>query len=550
MLQYLSIRNFALIEKTEIHFSKGFSVITGETGAGKSILLGALGHVLGKRADLSSLKDKEEKCVIEAHFDISGYGLRPFFDGRDLDYEEVTILRREILPSGKSRAFVNDSPVTLPDLQDLGSFLIDIHSQQQTRVLSEEEFQLEVLDALSGNRLLLDAFAEQLKQLRSDKKEKLRLEEILKHNVRDADYNTYLLKELQEANLSDGQQEELEATLGGLSNAEAIKEAFGKASDSIYNEEIGIRKQLRDIRSSLQKIVAFHPDYAKLLERITESEIEIGDIARDMDQLSGKISDDPKALERVEEQLRVIYDLQRKHHVGTVAELLDIRQKLETEVSSGEELQEAISKLESLIASAEKEMEEKASVIRAKRSAAIPSLKEKLEASLSQLGMPYARFDIELTESATFRNNGKDDIRFLFSANKGSAPGLLAKTASGGEMSRIMLSVKALLSQYQKLPTIIFDEIDTGVSGEIANRMGAIMQEMGEGMQVISITHLPQIAARGAQHFRVFKATEGEQTVSGLELLSDDSRVLEIAEMLSGKSPSDSAINHAKALLN
>lgn len=550
MLHYLSIRNFALIEKTEIRFSGGFSVITGETGAGKSILLGALGHVLGKRADLSSLQDKEQKCVIEAHFDISGHGLHSFFEERDLDYDDTTILRREILPSGKSRAFVNDSPVNLTDLQELGNFLIDIHSQQQTRVLSEEAFQFELLDALSDNASRVADYTSLLAELRRDQKIKQRLQEAVAAALRDADYNTYLYNELQEAQLTEGMQEELEAAQLALGSAETIREALGRSTALIHDEEYGVRKQLRELRAALQKIASLHPDYEQLLKRIEESGIELDDIARDMDLLARKVTDDPKELERVEEKLRVLYDLQRKHHVTTVAELLAIQQKLAEQVVSGEELQEKISEIDGRIRQAETELEAQAAIIRDNRKKAIPPLVEKLEASLAGLGMPHAHFRIELIPSETFRGNGKDCLQFLFSANKGLAPGLLSKTASGGEMSRIMLSVKSILSQYKKLPAIIFDEIDTGVSGEMAGRMGAIMQEMGEGMQVIAITHLPQIAARGAQHFKVFKTTEGGRTTSGLELLSDEGRVLEIAEMLSGKSPSDSAINHAKALLN
>jgi len=550
MLQFLSIRNFALIEKTEIRFSEGFTVITGETGAGKSILLGALGHVIGKRADLSSLMDKEEKCVIEAHFDLSGYELEPFFEEHDLDYDVHTILRREILPSGKSRAFVNDSPVTLPDLQELGSHLIDIHSQQQTRTLSEESVQLEILDTLAGQLTLVGQFREQLEQLRVDRRERQRLADQLSSAHRDADYNQYLLEELQKAELREGMQEEWEQALQELGGAESVKEALGRSAAAIFGEEQGIRSQLREVRSALHKIASLNTAYAELLERVTQSEIEIDDIGREMEALLARVNDDPMELQRVEDRLRLLYDLQRKHQVSTVASLLDIQNKLETEVLSGDALESAIAALDEKNAKAEQQLVELSQLIREGRVKAIPQIKEQMEALLAQLGIPHARFEIRLSESSDFRSDGKDEIKWLFSANKGSEPGLLSKTASGGEMSRIMLVVKAIVSRYRKLPTIIFDEIDTGVSGEVAGQMGRILQQMASDMQVIAITHLPQIAARGRSHFRVFKRTEGERTTSGLESLSEEGRISEIAEMLSGKPPSESALHHARTLLN
>lgn len=550
MLQFLSIRNFALIEKTEIHFSEGFSVITGETGAGKSILLGALGHVLGKRADLSSLMDKEEKCVIEAHFDLSAYQLRAFFEAHDLDYDTHTILRREILPSGKSRAFVNDVPVTLPDLQELGSHLIDIHSQQQTRTLTEETVQLEILDTLAGQLADVDAFRKQLDQLKADRRERQRWVDQMAALQRDADYNQYLLEELRQAQLREGMQEEWEQALQELGGAEAIKEALARSSSSIYADEIGVRAQLREIRSALQKIASFNPLYLELLERVTQAEIEVDDIGREMEAALARVNDDPAELQRVEDRLRILYDLQRKHQVATVAELLEIEQRLDSTVSSGDACEAQISALEEKIMRHEAELLARAEALHKGRIAALPQIQSRMEDLLAQLGMPHARFDIRLIDADSFRPDGKDEIRWLFSANKGAAPGLLSKTASGGEMSRIMLVVKAILSSYRKLPTVIFDEIDTGVSGEVAGQMGNILQQMAAEMQVIAITHLPQIAAKGQHHFKVFKKTEGERTVSGLESLTEEGRIAEIAEMLSGKAPSESALTHARSLLN
>ncbi|WP_304200105.1 DNA repair protein RecN [Flavobacterium alvei] len=550
MITSLSIKNYALIEKLSIDFSKGFSIITGETGAGKSIILGALGLVLGKRADLTSLKNKEEKCVIEAHFEILKYNLRPFFEANDLDYEDETIIRREILPSGKSRAFINDSPVNLQELQELSLFLIDIHSQHQTQELSEEKVQFEIIDAIASNQELILDYQTLLKTYKSDKS-KLNL--LLKKQgdaIKEQEYNTFLLNELVTSHLKSGEQETLEADYEKLNNVEIIKESIDKSLAIANEEQIGVMHNLKEIKISLQKIASFSPEYFSLLERITSLLIEFDDISTELSRCSEKLINDPEQLEAINQKLQLIYNLQKKHQVATVDELLEIQTQLENSVLELGNLEQEIAFLTKSIQQKTESLDALSKAIHKKRVDAVPVLSQQLISILETLGMPNVRFKMDLNESSTYFENGKDELEFLFSANKGTDFGLLKKVASGGEMSRIMLAVKAILAQYSKLPTLIFDEIDTGVSGEIANRMGEIMKEMSHTMQIFAITHLPQIAAKGTAHFKVSKATVGEDTQSELKLLSSQERVVEIAQMLSGTVVSDSALNHAKALLN
>ncbi|RKS23343.1 DNA repair protein RecN (Recombination protein N) [Flavobacterium endophyticum] len=550
MLTSLSIKNFALIEKLDIDFSENFSIITGETGAGKSILLGALGLVLGKRADLSSLKNKEEKCVIEAQFEIARYNLEPFFEANDLDFEKQTIIRREILPSGKSRAFVNDSPVNLQELQELGEFLIDIHSQHQTQELSEENFQFDIIDSIAGNTKEIAEYKALLKKYKNLKSNLSALKSKLQDASKEQDYNSFLLEELLAAKLKLGEQEELESTFEQLNNVELIKENLDRSLSIAEEEQFGVLHNLKEIKAALQKIAAFSPDYNSLSERVTSVSIEFDDIVSELNQIAESLMNDPEQLDLVNQKLQTIYNLQQKHQVKTIDELLEIQNSLDEKVISVDSLQAEIETGEKEITESEAQLDAIAKTINEKRQKAIPVLTEKLIAILELLGMPNVRFQIEATLSESYHANGKDNLQFLFAANKGSDFGLLKKTASGGELSRIMLAVKSILAQYQKLPTIIFDEIDTGVSGEIAHKMGEIMKEMSKTMQVFAITHLPQIAAKGNSHFKVFKSTVGEQTQSELKLLSSEERIVEIAQMLSGKDISDSAINHAKALLN
>ena len=550
MITSLSIENYALIEKLSIDFSKGLSIITGETGAGKSILLGALGLVLGKRADLSSLKNKSEKCVIEAHFQISDYNLQPFFTANDLDYEAETIIRREILPSGKSRAFINDTPVNLQELQDLSLYLIDIHSQHQTKELSDEDFQFQIIDAIANNQELLEKYTTSLRSFKKQKSDLLDLNNQMQLALKEQDYNSFLLEELLQAKLESSNQEELELILEKLSNVEAIKENVEKALSIASDEQFGVLQNLKEIKNSLQKTTSFSAEYQSLFDRVNSVIIELDDVANELNQVVDSLINDPEQLEIVTQKLQLIYNLQKKHQVLSIQELLQIQNDLDTKVV-------AVSALENQIIILEKEIQQSvialdsiSNLIHSNREKAIPTLTQKLIAILELLGMPNVRFNIEINTTLNYFQNGKDELQFLFSANKGSDFGLLKKVASGGELSRIMLAVKAILAQYSKLPTIIFDEIDTGVSGEIAIKMGDIMKEMSKSMQVFVITHLPQIAAKGNNHFKVFKTIIHEITQSELKLLTNEERILEIAQMLSGTVVSDSALNHAKALLD
>ncbi len=550
MITALSINNFALIEKLSIDFSKGFSIITGETGAGKSILLGALGLVLGKRADLSSLKNKEEKCIIEAHFDIANYQLQPFFEANDLDYEDDTILRREILPSGKSRAFINDTPVTLQELQDLSEYLIDVHSQHQTQELSEDQFQFQIIDAVASNQEMVSHYTSALKRYKKDKSELEQLNKMLQSIVKEQDYNAFLLEELQTASLQIGDQLELESQFEQLNNVEFIKENLGKAIVLADDEPFGVLNSLQEMRNSLQKLAPFSESYQTIYERMDSTYIEIKDAVQELQALADSVLHDPEQLEAVQQKLQTVYALQKKHQVASVSELLEIQKGLEKKVDSLSELEAAINALEEQLQKSATTLDGYATEIHSKRVKAIPVLIEKWTEILSQLGMPNVRFKIDLNLNSGYLSNGKDELQFLLSANKGTDFGLLKKVASGGELSRIMLATKAILADYSQLPTIIFDEIDTGVSGEIAHKMGEIMKAMSTNMQVFAITHLPQIAAKGVTHFKVFKSTLGENTITELKVLNEKERVLEIAQMLSGTDVSESALNHAKALLN
>jgi DNA repair protein RecN (Recombination protein N) len=550
MLTSLSITNFALIEKLEMNFSDQFSIITGETGAGKSILLGALGLVLGKRADLTSLKDKEQKCIIEAHFQIGKYNLKEFFSLNDLDYEEHTIIRREILPSGKSRAFINDSPVNLNELQDLSDFLLDIHSQHQTQELSDEAYQIQILDAVANHPKPLEEYKTFLSKYKSTKAE-LKKRELEKETLaKEQDYNTFLLEELLAANLKAGEQAELESVFEKLSNVEFIKESLNKSLAITNEEQVGLIQNLKEVKASLQKIATLSPEFNNLFERVTTVLIEFDDISNELLIQTDKLVNDPEKLEFVNQKLQLIYALQKKHQVESIEELLVIQNDLDSKVVLVVDLESTIQKLEKQLQEDVLNLDKVAAILSENRSIAVPVLVNQITDILLQLGMPNARFQFEIKPVENYLASGKDEIQLLFSANKGTDFGLLKKVASGGEMSRIMLAIKAILANYSKLPTIIFDEIDTGVSGEIAHKMGDIMKKMSQEMQVFAITHLPQIAAKGHHHYKVFKSVQGESTISELKLLSQEDRIIEIAEMLSGKDISDSALNHAKALLN
>lgn len=550
MIQSLSIKNFALIEHLKMDFTSGFSIITGETGAGKSILLGALELVLGKRADLSSLKTKEEKCIIEAHFDISGYDLRSFFSVNDLDYEHISILRREILPTGKSRAFINDTPVNLQELQNLGEKLLDIHAQHETRELSENHYQFKMLDAFSANEANLVLYQEQLKIYKNQVDSLQQFESNLRQLQQEFDYHQFLLNELQQLQLTDINQIELESQLEQLTHIEFIKENLHKAYSASQNEQFGVLQLLNEIKVSIQKISGFSTRYESLYERIESINIELKDITAEIEQSVDALVLDPKKAEAIEQKLQILYALEKKHQVSTVEDLIKIQQNLEQKVLVVDQANEQIQAMQTAINLTQSNLDEIAQRISKNRQKASLELTIQLQEILSNLGMPNARFKIVIEPTTQYFNNGKDELQFLFSANLGSDFGLLRKVASGGELSRIMLSAKATLAKYTQLPTIIFDEIDTGVSGEIANQMGEIMKQMSQKMQVFAITHLPQIAAKGNCHFKVFKTINSLNTTTEIKVLDDEQRIVEIAQMLSGAEVSESALNHAKSLLN
>lgn len=550
MLTKLSIKNYALIDHLEVDFNNGLSIITGETGAGKSILLGGISLVLGKRADLSSLKDTAEKCVIEASFSVKNYNLSALFQEEDLDYDEQTIIRREILPSGKSRAFVNDTPVNLNSLQKLGERLIDIHSQHQTLQIIDNSFQFQIVDALANTQQDLYQFAIELKAYKSLQKELDQLINSKSEAIKEYDYNTFLLKELVDANLVEGELEQLEAEYETLNNIEAIQEKLSESYQLLSEEQIGIIKLLTDLKTNFSKLAGLTSSYQDLFQRIQSSLIELDDVYAEIEELHENLEADPERLEQVNTKLSVLHNLMTKHSVGSVSELIALKNELSEKVSITENLDDYISKKEAEIFKKKAVLNAISKVLFQKRNSVINTLKNQLEDILKSLGMPNAQFKIDLKHTEELFSNGKDELAFLFSANKGGAFLELKKAASGGELSRIMLAIKSILSKYVQLPTIMFDEIDTGVSGEIANKMGDIMLEMSKTIQVFAITHLPQIAAKGHTHFKVFKEDISNVTVTNLQRLDYDTRIVEIAQMLGGSKMSSSAIAHAKQLLN
>jgi DNA repair protein RecN (Recombination protein N) len=550
MLQALSIKNYALIETLQVNFNSGFTTITGETGAGKSILLGGLSLILGKRADLSSLRDKEKKCVIEATFNIENYKLNSFFKKEDLDFDTQTIIRREILPSGKSRAFVNDSPVNLSVLQELGDFLIDIHSQNETRQLVDESFQFNVIDALAKNTAEIPGYQTILKLYKTQRTKFKALEDKKALALKEYDYNLFLFNELNDIKLEQINLEDLEAEYETLNNVEVLLERAKEVNDLINEDQIGIQNSLTQLKSTIHKIAQLSGNYISVSKRLESLFIEFDDVTKELDQLHESLEVDPERLEVINNQLLLINNLFKKHQVNTISELIDIRNTLDNKVVETDGLEQEINALQKEIELNRNALKNKAEVIHLNREKAIPVLQEKLIRILSDLGMPNATFNIKVTPTEQFYPNGTDELQFLFSANKGMDYNELKKAASGGELSRIMLSIKAIMSQYIKLPTIMFDEIDTGVSGEIAHKMGDIMTKMSINMQVFSITHLPQIASKGKAHFKVYKETINDTTITNLVALNQEERINEIALMLGGNDLQASAIAHAKQLLN
>jgi DNA repair protein RecN (Recombination protein N) len=550
VLTNLSIKNYALIENLSVNFKDNLSIITGETGAGKSILLGALGLVLGKRADSTTLKDAENKCIIEAQFSIGNYNLISFFKENDIDFETETIIRREILPSGKSRAFINDTPTTLQVLLALSELLIDVHSQHQTLALADVNFQFQIIDALANNAAKIESYKRGLLLFNKINKELATLKATQAQAQEQYEYNVHLYKELNLAKLIIDEQEVHEQALDKLNNIEEIKLNISEALAIALNEEVGLQALLTAFTQNLSKIATYAPEFKELYDRVLAVKIEFEDIATEVESLNENVDFDASELERVNDRLQLIYNLQKKHQVNTITELLEIQEALSVKVDAVENSSALIKAKENELKEVSDKIDVLAKNISNERQKAIPILIHKLESALANLGMENTRFSIKINHTKQYFQNGKDELKFLISANKGANFGELKKIASGGEMSRIMLTVKAILSEYLKLPTIIFDEIDTGVSGDVSQKMAEIMQKMSENMQVITITHLPQIAAKGKQHYKVYKEDIDNNIVTKLKKLTENERVDEIAEMLGGKNITSTAIEHAKQLLN
>lgn len=538
-----------MIEDINMSLKPGFTIITGETGAGKSIMLGALGLLLGNRADYSSIKDAAKKCVIEGVFDISNYGLTNFFEKEDLDYEPKTIIRREILASGKSRAFVNDTPVTLSSLNNLGNYLIDIHSQHETLSLGNNDYQFQVIDTIADNDALNLEYREALKELRSLQKRREVLREKQSQATKEYDYNVFLLNELDEAKLQPGMLEELEARYEELNNVEELTEQLNSAINFISQEEIGSLGTLKEVRNNLSKISRFSANYESLHERVQSVIIELDDINAELEAALENTEADPLELEKTNDKLQQIYNLQKKHNVLEIEELLNIAEDLRKQVAVSENADEALAEIASAIKKQQGKLSNIAKKLHDRREKIIPSFVKETEGILSGLGMPNARLKISLEQGDKFFANGNDTLGWYLAANKGGSFKEIRKAASGGELSRIMLAVKSILAAQSNLPTIIFDEIDTGVSGDIAQKMGEILQKMGHSMQVLAITHLPQIAGKGSVHFKIFKEDTGEVTSTKIKQLEQEERIDELAMMLGGNTISESARAHAVSLL-
>jgi len=549
MLASLSIKNYALIENLKVDFRDELSVITGETGAGKSILLGGLALVLGKRADASSVINKESKCIIEADFDIENYNLKSFFEQEDLDYESLTTIRREILPNGKSRAFINDTPTNLTVLNALSKQLIDIHSQHETLQLADRNFQFQIIDALANNEENLSSYSQTLNKYKKLIRELEQIKLAQLKSQQEYEFNSFVFNELEQADLKENEQKELEESITKLAHVEDIKLNLSEAIHLIENEQLGAQNLLNQLKNNTNKIASFSKDYQHLSDRVNSIFIELNDIVQDLENENEILEYNPKELEKKEERLQIIYNLQKKHNVNTVDGLIEIMKAFEKKIIALESASEKINNKELEIEDIRAELDKLASEIHKKRAKAIPIFIKELEEILSNLEMKNTRLSIDLIKSKEFFANGQDDLKFLISANKGLTFESLKKAASGGEMSRIMLAVKSILSKYTKLPAIIFDEIDTGVSGEVSNKIAEVMQKMSENMQVLTITHLPQIAAKGNQHYKVYKEEKDRIIRSDIKFLNETERINELAEMLGGKRITDSALAHAKQLL-
>ena len=550
MLRSLYIQNYALIEKLDISFGAGFSVITGETGAGKSIILGAIGLLLGQRAEVKAIRQGASKCVIEARFDISAYGMEPFFEDNELEYEEECILRREVYASGKSRAFINDTPASLVQMKELGEQLIDVHSQHQNLLLNKEGFQLNVLDILSHNDEQLSVYQSLYREWKQTQQDLADLIARAEQNKADEDYIRFQLEQLEEANLSAGEQEELEQETDTLSHAEEIKAGLFRVGQLLTSDEGGLLAGLKESLNTMLGLQKVYSPATELAERLESTYIELKDVSQEVSSQEEDVEFNPERLEEVNDRLNLIYTLQQKHRATTVEELLTLAEEYAAKLAAITSYDERIGELTTLCDTLYNKVRKQAAVLTKARTGAAREVEKQMASRLVPLGMPNVRFQVEMGIRKEPGVHGEDTVNFLFSANKNGSLQNISSVASGGEIARVMLSIKAMIAGAVKLPTIVFDEIDTGVSGEIADRMADIMQEMGEqDRQVISITHLPQIAARGCAHYKVYKQDNETETNSHIRSLADEERVEEIAHMLSGATLTEAALNNAKALL-
>ena len=550
MLQQLYIKNFTLIDELDIQLHPGFSVITGETGAGKSIILGAIGLLLGQRADSKSIKQGADRCVIEAHFDLSRYDMKSFFDENDIEYDDKdTIIRRELTATGKSRAFINDTPVALSMLKELGDQLMDIHSQHQNLLLNKQDFQLNVVDILAQDTKEVAAYQKVFAQYQQQKKALETLREEIERNRQNVDFLQFQFDELSQSKLAKGEQEELEQQSDTMSHAEDIKTALYETDNALNGDETGVVDMIRKATNALESISQVLPDSEELVERLNSCRIELKDIADEVGRMLNHTDFDPEELDAINNRLDRLYELEKKYHVKTVEELISLRDQLRQQLNNIENSDEAVAEKEKEVERLHAICQEHANKVTKQRQAIAKQMKSQMAGRLEALGMPHARFEVSITTTELGRN-GQDNVSFLFSANTSTPLQSVAQVASGGEIARVMLSLKAMISGAVKLPTIIFDEIDTGVSGKIAEKMAQIMQEMGQTeRQVISITHLPQIAALGSHHYKVSKEETPQGTISQMKELTPEERINEIAQMLSGSNISKAAIDNAKQLL-
>jgi DNA repair protein RecN (Recombination protein N) len=550
LLAQLYIKNYALIDELDVNFDQGFTIITGETGAGKSILLGGLSLVLGKRVDFSNIKDSNKKSIIECTFSLKDYDLTSFFDCHDLEYEPETIIRREVLPSGKSRAFINDSPVTLAVLEALGQQLIDIHAQHETLSLADDAFQFQIIDALAQTHDLLKNYKDTLADYKENQKKLESLQNQQQQSKKDYDYNSFLLQEIEEAQVLNLDLKTLESQYETLSNVDYIQSELQFAQQILSHEDVGVSTQLNELKQRFNKLKDVSSECTALFERILSTQIELEDIFTEIEHHQNILEANPQLLFETENQLKKINDLLGKHNVQTIEELNFVFEELSKKVNHLTSLDAQLESVNNLLLKNIKKLNKISSTLSAKRNCVLIDLQDELHLLLADLGMPNAVFKIELQPCSDFLFNGKDVLKFLLKANKGGQFLPLNKGASGGELSRIMLAVKYILSKHQQLPTIMFDEIDSGVSGEISNKMASIMKDMSQYMQVFTITHLPQIAAKGTHHFKVFKQDFGTTTTTQLTKLNSDERLEEIAQMLGGKEITETAKQHAQQLLN